>query len=162
MSHRLTILTVMLAALSGCCKGNPSGEPQGVDAAAVPAPGPATEQPSPPSPAPAPSPVPEPQPAAEGASPYKAEDLKGRLADLNDLCGDVWCEGVYDYTFTDLACEKKNMCVLSFKARNTDNGKTYQDKVDLSGFTDVVPDEDGGFDEAVGEALEKWEKSPKT
>ncbi len=162
MTHRFVILALFVL-LGGCCRGKSSDQPPAVEA---PAPASMAAQPGEPAPAPEAPPAAEAgktqeAPAAEGASVYKAEDLKGRLSDLNDLCGDTWCEGEYDYTFTGLACEKKNRCVLSFTAKHADSGKSYQTKVDVSGFTDVVPDEDGGFDEAVGEALGKWEKSSK-
>ncbi len=88
------------------------------------------------------------------------EDLKGRLADLNDLCGDTWCEGEYDYKFTKLVCEGKS-CDLSFTAKHYEGKKAFEATVKVTGFTDVVPDEDGSFDEAVGEALMKWEQAPK-
>jgi hypothetical protein len=57
---------------------------------------------------------------------------------------------------------RPNAAVFMHRATtHADSGKSTKAQVDVSGFTDVVPDEDGGFDEAVGEALGKWEKSPK-
>jgi hypothetical protein len=106
------------------------------------------------------APAAEEKPAPEPKGAPSDEDLKGRLADLNDLCGDTWCEGEYDYKFTKLACEGKS-CDLSFTAKYYDGKKTYEAMVKVTGFTDVVPDEDGSFDEAVGEALMKWEQAPK-
>jgi len=163
MTHRFAILALFVL-LGGCCRGKSSDQP--VPVVAPPAAAPAATESQPPAPAPAPAPAPQAgaakeAPAPEGSGVYKAEELKGRIADLNDLCGDTWCEGEYDYTFTGLTCEKKNKCVLSFTAKHADSGKSYQTKVDVSGFTSVVPDDDGGFDEAVGEALGKWEKSSK-
>jgi hypothetical protein len=143
-------LYILVLFMFGCC-WNPR-DPEGTDQEekAAPAIAPAVE----PAPAAGEKPAPEPKGAPSD------EDLKGRLADLNDLCGDTWCEGEYDYKFTKLVCEGKS-CDLSFTATYYDGKKKYEAAVKVTGFTDVVPDEDGSFDEAVGEALLKWEQDPK-
>ncbi|MDD4976755.1 MAG: hypothetical protein PHY93_20535 [Bacteriovorax sp.] len=35
---------------------------------------------------------------------------------INYICGDIWCEGYYEYKFLDLSCDKNgHQCDLSFK-----------------------------------------------
>ena len=44
------------------------------------------------------------------------------LSDLNNICGDTWCEGDYDLNFQSLyfkAGESRNIYVLEFSAKNT-------------------------------------------
>ena len=108
------------------------------------------------------------QPPKEEAAPappvkqwkFSEEDAKAVLADLNELCPDSWCEGEFDYNFTRLTCEKQNKCRLFFTAKKHEGGKPIDTHVDLSGF-DKVPDikGTGAFDEALMEALSKWEES---
>lgn len=43
----------------------------------------------------------------ENARVFKAIDF---------ICGDIWCEGYYEYKFVNLSCDKKsNQCDLSFR-----------------------------------------------
>ncbi len=44
------------------------------------------------------------------------------LSDLNNICGDTWCEGEYDLNFKAIypqAAESKNIYVIEFLAKNT-------------------------------------------
>lgn len=35
---------------------------------------------------------------------------------IDYICGDIWCEGYYEYKFHELSCDKKsNQCDLSFQ-----------------------------------------------
>ena len=100
------------------------------------------------------------KPAAGGTP----EDLAARVAELNALCADTWCEGSYQYKFTTLSCDEGRGCALAFTA--TGNKKTYDSMVVVTGFTALRPDPlkdfvfEGSFDEAVGTALAKWEARP--
>ncbi|MBS1151865.1 MAG: hypothetical protein H6Q89_3563, partial [Myxococcaceae bacterium] len=109
------------------------------------------------------------QPAAAaegGAKGGTPEDLAARVTELNELCGDTWCEGSFQYKFTTLSCDEGRGCALAFTATNGDTKKTYDSMVIVNGFTELRPDPtrdfkfEGSFDEAVGTALSKWEANP--
>lgn len=39
---------------------------------------------------------------------------------IDYICGDIWCEGYYDYKFIDLSCDKKNHdCDLRFQFKES-------------------------------------------
>ena len=107
-------------------------------------------------------------PAAPGAA-YTAEQLASRVADLNELCPDTFCEGQFNYDFKKLDCLDATHCVLSFVAKDQDHpkAKPMNAVVPVGGFTALVADPDkefvyeGSFDEKVSEALMKWEQNPK-
>jgi hypothetical protein len=94
------------------------------------------------------------------------DDLAGRVAELNELCGDTWCEGSFLYKFTTLSCDEGRGCALAFTATNSDTKKSYDSMVIVKGFTELRPDPskeykyEGSFDEAVGIALGAWEANP--
>jgi hypothetical protein len=101
-----------------------------------------------------------------GAKSGTPEDLAARVAELNDLCGDTWCEGSFQYKFTTLSCDEGRGCALAFTATNSENKKAYDSMVIVNGFDALRPDPskefkfEGSFDEAVGTALSKWEANP--
>jgi len=37
------------------------------------------------------------------------------LQEIDNLCGDSWCEGQYDYKFDSFKCFKDSKCILNFK-----------------------------------------------
>jgi hypothetical protein len=102
--------------------------------------------------------------AAKGG--YSAEDLANRVTELNDLCGDTWCEGAFNYNFTKLSCDEGRGCALAFTATNANDKKAYDSVVVVSGFEELRPAPgadykyEGSFDEAVGNALSAWEAHP--
>ncbi len=101
-------------------------------------------------------------PAAAGGS-FTEEQLKDRLAGLNELCGDTWCEGSFNYTFTKLACADATRCTLGFTAKNGETHKDYTASVEVKGFKTFAEGEgeyEGSLDEAVGKALGEWEQHP--
>ncbi len=103
---------------------------------------------------------------AAAAAPKSAEDLAARVTELNELCGDTWCEGSFQYKFTTLSCDEGRGCALAFTATNSSTKKNYDSMVIVNGFTELRPDPtkdfkfEGSFDEAVGNALTKWEANP--
>ena len=100
---------------------------------------------------------------------YTAEQLASRVAELNELCPDTFCEGSFNYDFKKLDCADATHCTLSFVAKNQANkkAKPMNAQVEVVGFTALVPDADkefvyeGSFDDKVGAALGKWEENPK-
>ncbi len=102
--------------------------------------------------------------AVAGAPP--GDDLMARVAELNELCGDTWCEGPFNYKFTRLSCDGARGCALAFTASNAGAHQNYDSVVIVSGFTALRVDPskayqyEGSFDEAVGKALSKWEAHP--
>ncbi len=105
--------------------------------------------------------------AKKGA--FTAEELTTRVADLNELCPDTFCEGSFNYDFKKLDCLDATHCTLSFVAKDQEHprAKPMNAEVMVSGFTALSADPDaefvyeGSFDEKVSEALSKWESNPK-
>jgi E3 Ubiquitin ligase len=105
-----------------------------------------------------------------GSGGYTAEELTNRVAELNDLCPDTFCEGSFNYDFKSIVCTDAKHCTLSFTAKSNEkpNLKPYEASVEVKGFTALSPDPDkefvyeGSFDEKVGDALGKWEQHPKS
>ena len=98
---------------------------------------------------------------------YSEEVLTARVADLNDVCGDTYCEGRFNYDFKKLACADEKHCTLSFTAKDSEAaGKVLVSEVAVTGFSALNQEGEyvyeGSFDEKVGEALEKWEQNPKS
>ncbi len=100
---------------------------------------------------------------------FTDEELTTRVADLNQLCPDTFCEGSFNYEFKKLDCLDASHCTLSFVVKDQDHprAKPMNAEVMVSGFTALNADPDkefvyeGSFDEKVGEALAKWESNPK-
>ncbi|MFO0599514.1 MAG: GIDE domain-containing protein [Myxococcaceae bacterium] len=105
---------------------------------------------------------------AANAAAYTDEDLASRVEDLNEMCGDTFCEGQFDYQFKKLACADATHCTLSFTAKNQDkkNSKPMDVELEVAGFKALRQDlekdfvYEGSFDEAVSNALMKWEENP--
>ena len=90
-----------------------------------------TKTPEEPAPAPPPPPPPKPAPAdncgleektGKGLQKSTLENTlsqaiaDGELETLNELCGDVWCEGSFEYFFHGLRCDaKQNLCHLDVR-----------------------------------------------
>ncbi len=109
--------------------------------------------------------------AAEEASDevaYTQTELASRVADLNDICGDTYCEGRFNYQFTTLTCADATHCVLAFTAKDSEHaGKLLTSEVEVTGFSSINQDGkeyvyEGSFDEKVGDALGAWEQNPKS
>lgn len=88
------------------------------------------------------------------------EALLARLNDLNELCGDTFCEGNFDYQFTELKCPEAATCVLAFRAKDSRTKRSYQAQVAIAGAAYPFSD-DMKFTEGVGEALAEWEHHPR-
>ncbi|MFZ5445071.1 MAG: GIDE domain-containing protein [Myxococcota bacterium] len=101
---------------------------------------------------------------------YSEEELASRVEELNELCGDSWCEGQFDYHFEQLTCADATHCALRFTAKDQEHpkAKPYTAEVEVSGFTALSPDPsveyvyEGSFDQKVGDALFAWESAPKS
>jgi hypothetical protein len=62
----------------------------------------------------------------------------GELATLNELCGDTWCEGSFEYYFHGLRCDaKQNLCHLDVRMydRQRTKKKVQGLKMTGKGFT---------------------------
>jgi len=69
---------------------------------------------------------------------------------LDDICGDTWCEGEYNWHFPKIACRfAKSTCTLSFRVTTYDDPpKNYMRgcKVrDLTRFEDLVQTAPNGY-----------------
>jgi hypothetical protein len=100
-----------------------------------------------PSTAPVAAPTP-PSPAAPG--PYASV-----LAQLNDLCGDTWCEGEHDYRFVAMQCANGqctvNVEVRTFDPSRNDLGDPTRHTLELGR---VEPDDgQGNMSEQLGESV---------
>lgn len=79
------------------------------------------------------------------------------VAALNEICGDAWCEGEWDYTFTDVSCDPAP-CRVTFDARR--GRRTVHDTVVVDGVN-VAGDQDGPTDqfaERFTDVLMRWER----
>ncbi|MBL8919191.1 MAG: hypothetical protein JNJ54_10050 [Myxococcaceae bacterium] len=96
--------------------------------------------------------------AKAGAAPVVGGDHAEQLSMLNELCGDTWCEGEYNYNFKKLDCPEATKCVLSFDAKDS-KGKSFAAQVPVVGFK-ALDDEEATFVGAVSDSLLKWESLP--
>jgi hypothetical protein len=79
--------------------------------------------------------------------------------ELNELCGDTFCEGSYDWIFKSLAC-RAGQCTLAFTATSAATERVFDDKIQFP-FRGRIGDADGlteKFTIAVGRALAAWER----
>lgn len=68
---------------------------------------------------------------------------------IDYICGDIWCEGYYDYKFISLSCDKNNRdCELSFQFKESfDDRRVQYSPVqvcqikDVSSFDHVMEDD---------------------
>lgn len=67
---------------------------------------------------------------------------------IDYICGDIWCEGYYDYKFIDISCDKaKQECDLKFHFKESfDNNIVYSPEQichiqGISSFDQVMRDE---------------------
>jgi len=82
------------------------------------------------------------------------------VAELNELCGDTFCEGEYDYRFTTLTCDAA-LCTLAFEARQgaTAPAETATVGFPAAGLRDSEGEPSEHLFETVGAALSTWEQS---
>jgi hypothetical protein len=91
-----------------------------------------------------------------------AERGKLIVAELNELCGDIWCEGEYNFTFTSMTCVR-GACQLAFKAKHYESDKAFTDTIKFD-FFDRAADADGATQKlhrAIGDAIRVWERRHK-
>jgi hypothetical protein len=51
---------------------------------------------------------------------FSTQENERVLKAIDFICGDIWCEGYYDYKFLNFTCDKKNhQCELTFQFRET-------------------------------------------
>ena len=104
------------------------------------------------------------KPSAEKAAaptpPLPPDKLNLVLAELNELCIDLWCEGDYDFTFRKLECSSETACTLSFEAAHDETGRSTMASLALTGFGAIL-DSEGypteTFENAVNDAIAEWE-----
>jgi hypothetical protein len=110
-----------------------------------------------------------PNPAAS-ASRWKPGELDQAIAGefvidvMNELCGDTYCEGAYEWTFKTLSC-KAGTCTLAFLATHHDTNKKFDETVEfafkgvpLEGEVAVPTTE---LNEAIYNALKGWQAKGK-
>jgi hypothetical protein len=122
-------------------------------------------------PAAAPPPAAASSPALDPTAPPTAEELARAVHELNEACGDVWCEGEFDYRFQTLTCSA-GACTLQFLARHesVDEGAPYAPaQIVVPGAADLLECESGlaprcdnrvlslGWMNRMNEAVATWE-----
>ena len=61
------------------------------------------------------------------------------LETIDNVCGDSWCEGDYNFEFVDFSCTRiKNSCDLSFYFINTDNDLEKKSQLQLCHFDNIT------------------------
>jgi hypothetical protein len=104
--------------------------------------------------------------APAAAGPYTEAQLTERIASLNEICGDTYCEGSFEYEFKKLTCLDEKHCVLAFTATHHEKKKPMDVELPIGNFKSLTISDteeyvyEGSFDEAVGNALMKWEENP--
>jgi len=110
------------------------------------------------------------------AGPPTEAELAAEVEVLNELCGDTFCEGEFDYRFQSLSCETDH-CTLKFTAKHYDSPEDapYEEHSVEVAVTGEVMEcnrwEHRGGDEvctgrgltqpvaqALGDALTRWER----
>jgi hypothetical protein len=58
---------------------------------------------------------------------------------IDYICGDIWCEGFYEYKFLDLSCDKNgHQCDLSFKfIEPSNNGQVNYSPVQVCHINEI-------------------------
>jgi hypothetical protein len=101
--------------------------------------------------APAPAPAPEFE--------ISAKSLAAIATEMNETCGDTFCEGGFHYIFTNLSCDKTaRWCQLDVTALQK---STHQAFVATLPFTPAAKTR-AAFDAVLGEALGSFERAPKS
>lgn len=96
------------------------------------------------------------------------EQERTALELLDDICGDTWCEGSYDWRFEDLTCDfAAGNCTLALLAREYSEPPVIEPLVcsleDLHGYDELVEDTGSdpslvwSFYEKVGACIDSFE-----
>ena len=96
------------------------------------------------------------------------EQERTALELLDDICGDTWCEGSYDWRFEDLTCDfSAGNCTLALLAREYSEPPVIEPLVcsleDLHGYDELVEGTDSyqslvwSFYEKVGACIRDFE-----
>ncbi|MDX2011904.1 MAG: GIDE domain-containing protein [Myxococcaceae bacterium] len=88
-----------------------------------------------------------------------AKTLAGIATEMNEACADTFCEGGYQYIFTNLTCDKTaRWCQLDVTALSK---STHQAFVATLPFTPAAKTH-SAFDAVLADALASFEKAPKS
>jgi hypothetical protein len=88
-----------------------------------------------------------------------AKNLAAIAVEMNEACADTFCEGGYQYIFTNLTCDKTaRWCQLDLTAKSK---ATHQAFVATLPFTPAAKTR-AAFDAVLGDALAAFEASPKS
>lgn len=84
---------------------------------------------------------------------------------IDYICGDIWCEGYYDYKFDSISCDKNNQdCDLKFQFKEEYNNNIVYSPMQVchidgvSAFNQVMEDEQYlqfGFIDKLNECFEE-------
>jgi hypothetical protein len=101
--------------------------------------------------------APAPAPAAEFE--ISAKSLAAVATEMNERCGDTFCEGGFHYIFTNLTCDKTaRWCQLDVTALQKSTHRAF---VATLPFTPAAKTR-AAFDAVLGEALATFERAPKS
>jgi hypothetical protein len=101
--------------------------------------------------------APAPAPAAEFE--ISAKSLAAVATEMNESCGDTFCEGGFHYIFTNLTCDKTaRWCQLDVTALQKSTHRAF---VATLPFTPAAKTR-AAFDAVLGEALATFERAPKS
>jgi len=122
-------------------------------------------------------PAPTPEVGDGLVGPPTTEELTEGVEMLNELCGDVWCEGEFDFRFQEITCVDA-ACTLSFEAKHytaAEHEPYLTSTVSVAGIEDLVECDSwtlvagaeicdgrglsGSWVERMSEALRAWERS---
>ncbi|MCU0694981.1 MAG: E3 ubiquitin ligase family protein [Myxococcaceae bacterium] len=88
-----------------------------------------------------------------------AKTLAGIAAEMNEACADTFCEGGYQFIFTNLSCDKTaRWCQLDVTALSK---STHQAFVATLPFTPAAKTR-SAFDAVLADALANFERAPKS
>ena len=163
----MRFLLLSLALVVACDDSKPAAP------AAAPTPSPAAAPAKAPPVAVAPAAIAPAQPSPPAAPPAAAPVIrKGELDEatgkpivdaMNEICGDTYCEGSYEWTFKSVSC-KQGKCVLAFSAKHHDTGKVFDETTEFRSSDEPV-DATGAatefFQQSIDQAIAAWEAKGK-
>ena len=106
--------------------------------------------------------------ASVNATNLPADQANNVLNEIDNICGDTWCEGDFDYSFDDFKCDlEKGTCELDFQYIWYEFDENYDEPTEtiyvehsctiegVFGYDEMIETSRNGWDSLVWEFYEK-------